>query len=131
MSIAKTNTIETIEGFRYRIMEMEDRHRKQMLGMAVALVSLVDQRDSYTGNHSERVATYVRAIGLRLGLQDSQLDNVVMAALLHDIGKIGVPDYVLLKQGALTDEEFAQIRKHPEVGWMALKNIDDFKSVSL
>jgi HD-GYP domain-containing protein (c-di-GMP phosphodiesterase class II) len=131
MSIARTNAIETVEGFRYRIMEMEDRYRKQFLAMAVTLVSLVDLRDAYTGNHSERVARYVRAMGLRLGLKDSQLDNVVMAALLHDIGKIGVPDNVLLKPGALTPEEFAHIRKHPELGWMALKNIEDFKSVSL
>jgi HD-GYP domain-containing protein (c-di-GMP phosphodiesterase class II) len=131
MSIARTNTIGSMEGFRYQIMELEDRYRKQVLAMAVTLVSLVDLRDSYTGGHSGRVASYARAIGLHLGLQDSQLDNVVMAALMHDIGKIGVPDHVLLKPGKLTDEEFAHIRKHPELGWMALKNIDDFKSISL
>jgi HD-GYP domain-containing protein (c-di-GMP phosphodiesterase class II) len=120
-----------VEGFRYQIMELEDRYRKQVLAMAVTLVSLVDLRDSYTGGHSGRVASYARSIGLHLGLQDSQLDNVVMAALMHDIGKIGVPDHVLLKPGKLTDEEFAHIRKHPELGWMALKNLDDFKSISL
>jgi HD-GYP domain-containing protein (c-di-GMP phosphodiesterase class II) len=131
MSISRTNTIGTVEGFRYQIMELEDRYRKQVLAMAVTLVSLVDLRDSYTGGHSGRVASYARSIGLHLGLQDSQLDNVVMAALMHDIGKIGVPDHVLLKPGKLTDEEFAHIRKHPELGWMALKNLDDFKSISL
>src|SRR5262245_3511284 len=131
MSISRANTIGTMEGFRYQIMELEDRYRKQVLAMAVTLVSVVDLRDSYTGGHSERVASYARAIGLHLGLQDSQLDNVVMAALMHDIGKIGVPDHVLLKPGKLTDEEFAHIRKHPELGWMALKNLDDFKHLSL
>jgi HD-GYP domain-containing protein (c-di-GMP phosphodiesterase class II) len=120
-----------MEGFRYQIMELEDRYRKQVLAMAVTLVSLVDLRDSYTGGHSGRVANYARAIGLHLGLQDSQLEHVVMAALMHDIGKIGVPDHVLLKPGKLTDEEFVHIRKHPELGWMALKDLDDFKHISL
>ena len=126
-----TDAAEELETLRYRFMEMEDRYRKQALAMACALVSLVDLRDAYTGSHSSRVAEYVRATGLRMGLPDAQLDNVVMAALLHDVGKIGVPDHVLLKPGRLTEEEFGHIRKHPELGWMALKNIEDFKSVSL
>ena len=123
--------LEDSQELRYKFMEMEDRYRKQALAMACTLVSLVDLRDAYTGGHSGRVAGYARAIGLRLGLQDAQLDNVVMAALLHDIGKIGVPDHVLLKRGKLTNEEFDHIKKHPELGWMALKNMDDFKAVSL
>jgi HD-GYP domain-containing protein (c-di-GMP phosphodiesterase class II) len=121
----------TEQDFRFQIMRMEDLYRKQVLAMACALVSLVDLRDFYTGGHSSRVATYARGIGVHLGLSDTDLDRVVMAALLHDIGKIGVPDHVLLKQGRLTDEEFGQIKKHPELGWMALKNIEDFKSISL
>src|ERR1051325_6241076 len=123
--------VEDNQALRYRFMEMEDRYRKQVLAMACTLVSLVDLRDAYTGGHSGRVASYARAIGLRMGLQDAQLDNVVMAALLHDIGKIGVPDHVLLKRGKLTTDEFDHIKKHPELGWMALKNMDDFKAVSL
>ena len=131
MTTRPTDDAEELETLRYRFMEMEDRYRKQALAMACALVSLVDLRDAYTGSHSSRVAGYVRATGLRMGLPDAQLDNVVMAALLHDIGKIGVPDHVLLKPGRLTEEEFGHIRKHPELGWMALKNIEDFKSISL
>ncbi len=131
MTTRPTDDAEELETLRYRFMEMEDRYRKQALAMACALVSLVDLRDAYTGSHSSRVAGYVRTTGLRMGLPDAQLDNVVMAALLHDIGKIGVPDHVLLKPGRLTEEEFGHIRKHPELGWMALKNIEDFKSISL
>jgi len=116
---------------RYQLKEMEDRYKKQVLTMACTLVSLVDLRDAYTGGHSGRVGSYARAIGVHLGLPEAQLDQVVMAALLHDIGKIGVPDHVLLKRGKLTPEEFAYIKKHPELGWMALKNISDFKSLSL
>src|SRR5207247_5320510 len=58
-------------------------------------------------------------------------NNVVIAGLLHDIGKIGVPDHVLLKEGRLTEEEFELIKKHPEFGWMALKNVKEFEEVSL
>ena len=131
MTTRPTDDAEELETLRYRFMEMEDRYRKQALAMACALVSLVDLRDAYTGSHSSRVGGYVRATALRMGLPDAQLDNVVMAALLHDVGKIGVPDHVLLKPGRLTEEEFGHIRKHPELGWMALKNIEDFKSISL
>jgi HD-GYP domain-containing protein (c-di-GMP phosphodiesterase class II) len=131
MITASKDRTGTEQDFRFHIMRMEDLYRKQVLAMACTLVSLVDLRDFYTGGHSGRVATYARGIGVHLGLTDAELDRVVMAALLHDIGKIGVPDHVLLKQGRLTDEEFGQIKKHPELGWMALKNIDDFKSISL
>jgi len=131
MITATTQRVEDGQALRYRFMEMEDRYRKQALAMACALISLVDLRDAYTGGHSSRVASYARATALRLGLPDGQLDKVVMGALLHDIGKIGVPDHVLLKRGRLTDEEFAHIKKHPELGWMALKNIEDFKPISL
>ena len=124
-------SISDSEMLRYRIMEFEDRYRKQVLAMACTLVSLVDLRDAYTGGHSSRVAGYVRSTAVRLGFRDAEVDSVVMAALLHDIGKIGVPDHVLLKRGSLAPEEFDHIKKHPELGWMALKNIDDFKSISL
>ena len=127
---APANTDE-LRSLRYQLQEIEDRYKKQILTMACTLVSLVDLRDSYTGGHSGRVGSYARKIGVRLGLPEAQLDQVVMAALMHDIGKIGVPDHVLLKQGRLTPEEFEDIKKHPELGWMALKNVNDFRSISL
>jgi HD-GYP domain-containing protein (c-di-GMP phosphodiesterase class II) len=120
-----------LRSLRYQLKEIEDRYKKQFLAMACTLVSLVDLRDSYTGGHSGRVGSYARKIGVRLGLPEAQLDQVVMAALMHDIGKIGVRDHVLLKQGRLTPEEFEDIKKHPELGWMALKNVNDFRSISL
>jgi len=131
MLAAGHTRIEDSQALRYRFMEMEDRYRKQALAMACSLVSIVDLRDTFTSGHSSRVAEYVRATGIRLGLSDAELDNVVMASLLHDIGKVGVPDHVLLKRGRLTPEEFVQVKKHPELGWMALKNMEDFKPISL
>jgi HD-GYP domain-containing protein (c-di-GMP phosphodiesterase class II) len=117
--------------YEVRIAELEEGHRKQVLSMACTLISLVDLRDSYTGGHSNRVAEYSRGTAVNLGLSYSETSTIVMAALLHDIGKIGVPDHVLLKQGRLTEEEFALIKKHPEFGWMALKNVPEFEDVSL
>jgi HD-GYP domain-containing protein (c-di-GMP phosphodiesterase class II) len=99
--------------------------------MAVTLVSLIDLRDRYTGSHSSRVANYSRGIAVQLGLTDSETDSIVLAASLHDIGKIGVPDHVLLKPGKLTDEEFDWIKRHPEYGWMALRNVEGFEQESL
>src|SRR5207247_9016411 len=94
------------------------------------LVSLVDLRESDTGGHSNRVAEYNRGIAVTLGLNYSDTNNIVIAGLLHDIGKIGVPDHVLLKEGRLTEEEFELIKKHPEFGWMALKKLKEIEEVS-
>ena len=115
----------------YRLSEQEDKFRNQILSVASTLVSLVDLRDSYTGTHSTRVAAYTRNIGVELGLDDPALETVVLAASLHDIGKIGVPDHVLLKTGKLTEEEFEYIRKHSEFGWMVLRNLDGMEEASL
>jgi len=115
----------------FRIASLEENQREQVLSMACTLVSLVDLRDSYTGGHSNRVAEYNRGTAVTLGLSYSNTNDIVMAGLLHDIGKIGVPDHVLLKKGKLTDEEFELIKKHPEFGWMALKSVRAFEEVSL
>ena len=115
----------------FRVAELEDRAAQQTLAMATSLISLIDLRDRYTGGHSSRVAAYCRQIALQMDLAHEQTEEIVLAAALHDIGKIGVPDSVLLKQGSLTDEEFEWIRKHPEFGWMAVRNVDGFEKASL
>jgi HD-GYP domain-containing protein (c-di-GMP phosphodiesterase class II) len=115
----------------YRIAELEERSQQQTLAMATSLVSLIDLRDRYTGGHSQRVAKYVRGIALQMCLPDDETEMIVFAASLHDIGKIGVPDHILLKPGELTDDEFEWIRKHPEWGWMAIRNVDGFQEAAL
>ena len=115
----------------FRIAELEDRAAQQTLAMACTLISLIDLRDRYTGAHSSRVAAYCRAMAVHMGLPHEETEQVVLSASLHDIGKIGVPDNVLLKPGRLTDEEFEWIRKHPEYGWSALRNVDGFHYASL
>jgi HD-GYP domain-containing protein (c-di-GMP phosphodiesterase class II) len=116
---------------RFHISKLEDKYREQVLAMASTLVSLLDLKDCYTGGHSTRVATYSRLIALELNLDETEMETIVMAASLHDIGKIGVPDHILLKPGKLTTEEFEHIKKHSEFGWMVLRNIEGFEEASM
>ena len=81
-----------------------------------ALVSAVDNKDRYTRKHSEDVLRYSVQIATELGLDEQTMFHVKVAALIHDVGKIGVPDEILRKPGKLTDEEFGAIKQHPVMG---------------
>jgi HD-GYP domain-containing protein (c-di-GMP phosphodiesterase class II) len=103
-------------------MLFEDVHGL-MMGLLHSLTSAVDAKDAYTCGHSERVAVLSRELSLRAGLSDAQAERVYMAGLLHDVGKIGVPEAVLQKTGRLTPEEFEQMKKHPQIGARILRDI--------
>jgi HD-GYP domain-containing protein (c-di-GMP phosphodiesterase class II) len=113
------------------IIQFQDRIPQQILAMAKALVSVIGLRDHYTASHSARVAKYVRDIATKLGLPDTETETVVFAASLHDIGKAGISDHILLKPDKLNEEELAWIQKNPEFGWMALRQIEGFQSAAL
>jgi HD superfamily phosphodiesterase len=83
------------------------------ISMVRSLVSAVDQKDEYTCGHSLRVAHYATMLGRKIGLPPLDLQMLQWSALLHDVGKIGIRDAVLKKEGKLTDEEFAHIKEHP------------------
>ncbi len=89
-----------------------------------SLALAIDAKDQYTHQHIIRVQRYAEATAMRLGLNGPDLDGLRTGALLHDIGKLGVPEYVLLKPGRLTDEEFAKIKKHPEIGAAILDPVE-------
>ncbi len=89
-----------------------------------ALVLALDLREHETGFHSYRVTEYSLTLARRLGLPDKALSILAKGALLHDIGKIGVPDSILLKPGKLTDEEWKIMKRHPTMGYELLKKID-------
>ncbi|HEV2147406.1 MAG TPA: HD domain-containing phosphohydrolase [Longimicrobiaceae bacterium] len=82
----------------------------------LSLANAVEARDDYTGNHVGRVARRAVATGSEMGLAGEELRHLWVGALLHDIGKIAVPDHVLLKPGRLTDEEYEVMKRHPETG---------------
>jgi len=94
-------------------------------------VSLVDLRDQYTGGHSTRVAEYTHRIAVELGMNDQETETLLLAASLHDVGKIGVPDHILLKPARLTEDEFEYIKKHSEFGWMVLRSVEGFEEAAL
>ena len=93
------------------------------LGTLRALTAAIDAKDSYTRGHSERVALASRLIARKAGLDESLVERIYIAALVHDVGKIGVPEAVLCKPGRLTSEEFDQIKRHPEIGARILQDI--------
>ncbi len=88
-----------------------------------ALVAALDAREHETGDHSQRVARYTLALADRIGVPRDQRNDVFRGALLHDIGKIGVPDAILLKPGPLDPAEWEEMRKHPQTGFNILKSI--------
>ena len=100
------------------------------LHIVMALAQAIDAKDTYTNGHSERVAKYSREIARRYGYSKEQLEEIYMMGLLHDVGKIGVPNAIINKSGRLTDEEFAIIKTHPEQGAKILSNIKEMPHLS-
>jgi response regulator RpfG family c-di-GMP phosphodiesterase len=88
-----------------------------------SLVSALDLRDSETQWHSRRVGLYSRRLAIEMGIAARELDDIERGSILHDIGKIGVRDAVLLKPGPLTEEEWVEMRRHPSLGFEMLKDI--------
>ncbi|MBO5179074.1 MAG: HD-GYP domain-containing protein [Clostridia bacterium] len=92
--------------------ELKEAYR----GTVESLRYAVDAKDSYTKNHSDRVAYYSTLIGQKIGLSEQELEILHDGALFHDIGKIGIPDAILQKPGKLTDDEYDDIKNHPSIG---------------
>jgi len=99
------------------------------LGTVRALSSAIDAKDPYTHGHSSRVSKYSVMIAEELGLPKKEVKRVELAALLHDIGKIGISEKILQKEGTLTEEEFEQIKRHPVVGAEILSPISQLSDV--
>lgn len=105
------------------------RLEETFYAMVRTLAETIEKRDPYTGNHTKRVVDYSLAIAGKLGLPKEYYVRLELAAALHDIGKLGVRDDVLLKNGPLTREEFAQMKKHPTYGEEILKHIKHLEDV--
>ena len=99
------------------------------LGTVQGMVSAIDAKDQYTRGHSQRVAWLARALARKCGLTESEARRIYLAGLVHDVGKIGVPEQVLRKTGKLDEDEFAWIRKHPEIGSRILKDIPQMDDI--
>jgi diguanylate cyclase (GGDEF)-like protein/putative nucleotidyltransferase with HDIG domain len=99
-----------------RIAARRDVGREMHLATLVMLAEVLDMRDGGTSNHSRCVGRMCEEMAIRLGLDNESVDRIRVAGVLHDIGKVGIPDALLLKPAALTNEEWEQMRSHPEVG---------------
>ena len=126
------NTIELVRLQRNLLQEVERKtleneslYKRLSLHIVETMAEAVDAKDTYTHGHSRRVAEYSKEIARRYGYTEKRCNDIYMMALLHDVGKIGVPDAVINKPGRLTEDEFALINEHPAKGARILKNIKE------
>ena len=98
---------------------------------ATALVNAIDAKDKYTHGHSSRVAEYSRKLAEMLNKSEAECDEIYYSALLHDVGKIGIPGNIINKDGKLTDEEYRIIKQHPAMGGQILKSISEYPYLSI
>jgi HD-GYP domain-containing protein (c-di-GMP phosphodiesterase class II) len=115
----------------HELRHLEQQVRDVTFSTLCALVQLLDLKDITTGVHSSHLVSWAITISKLLGLSAEETRQVEIAAVLHDIGKIGIPDDILKKAARLTVEEQTIMRKHPEYGWAVLKNIPGCENASL
>ncbi len=102
--------------------------RQSYLDTITAVANAIEARDPYTRGHTDRVTTLSKAIAQEMGWDEEQLPSLEVGALLHDVGKIGVADAILLKPGPLSEAEYAEIKTHPDVGKRVLRGISYLES---
>ncbi|MBQ2803869.1 MAG: HD-GYP domain-containing protein, partial [Lachnospiraceae bacterium] len=114
--------------------EAVEGERKRNLQIAmqtiISICHAVEAKDPYTNEHSLRVARYVKMIAQELGWDEEKQRNIYVASLMHDIGKIGVPDEILKKPDHLTDEESKIIKRHPEIGYSIMKDFNAIENAA-
>lgn len=123
--ISDAETIQFINAMK-RVFAERD---KLFLQTIHALTISLEKRDNYTAGHSERVTKYAIEIAKIMGITDEQLDDLYLGGILHDIGKIGIPDKVLFKKGKLTEVEFNEIKKHPIYGDEIIQHINSLEHI--
>ena len=113
-----------------RLRRKRDEYREIIEQSLRTFANIIDAKDRYTSGHSERVAIYSREIAKRMELSADECERIYYIAFLHDIGKIAIPDSILKKAGALTDEERKVIQTHPSVGGDILKDFTSIEGIS-
>ena len=114
-----------------RLKRQKQETEKMSIEVIQALVGTIDAKDKYTNGHSIRVAQYSKMISKALGDSEEEQKRVYYSALLHDIGKIGIPDTIINKPAALTKEEYDIVKIHPEIGSQILRSITTMKEISV
>src|SRR5260370_7100025 len=114
-----------------RVKQLEEQTAALRKSVICAFNQLLDLKDLNTGVHGTRLAEWGMPVGQELGLEEAELQNLEVGALLHDIGKVGIPDAILRKPERLDPEEFALMKKHSEYGWALLRMLPGFERPAL
>ena len=127
--IKSVKQMDEIKRINEELSESNERLERAYLDMVQTLRYTVEAKDTYTRGHSDRVSEYSVLIGEKLGLPEDQIKTLRIGGLFHDIGKIGIPDSILLKPGKLSDDEYSQIKNHPSIGAHILGSAEIFKDI--
>jgi len=125
LSLIADEAARVIENFR-----LYQRMRSMYIGSIKALAQALDARDAYYKGHSDRVTRYAVSIARKMNLPQGIIENIRYAAMIHDIGKIGIPDTILQKIEPLTKDEWERIREHPDIGEALISPIDFLENVT-
>lgn len=112
-------------------LRLEELVRMRTQALLEGLIAALDYRDAETQWHSRRVSLFARRLAQQLLMTEPNLTTIEHGALLHDIGKIGIRDRVLLKPGPLSTDEWTEMRRHPELGWALLQHVDYLRPASI
>lgn len=113
------------------VVAQQEKLKRLNVQIVMTLSGAVDAKDKYTNGHALRVAEYSREIARRCGYGEEQAQKIYLIGLLHDVGKIGIPDTIINKTSRLSDEEYAITKQHPELGWHILQNIPEFPELAI
>ena len=127
--IKSVDQMRTIREVNEKLKKSNEQIERAYLESIQTLRYTVEAKDRYTRGHSDRVSDYAMLLGERLNLSTREVKTLKVGGLFHDIGKIGIPDHILLKEGSLSPEEFKEIKKHPEIGKRILKNATIFNDI--
>lgn len=127
--IKSVKQMDEIKQINEKLEDSKEQLEQAYLDMVETLRYTVEAKDSYTRGHSDRVSEYSVLIGEKLGLPEDQIKTLRIGGLFHDIGKIGIPDSILLKPAKLTDDEYSQIKNHPSIGAHILGSAVIFKDI--
>ena len=127
VEVSLLNSVASILGTHRCNLDLYLQHEELLISFVHSLVSTLDAKDPYTRDHSERVARFARRIGQQMKLPFDDLQDIYLAGLLHDVGKVGIDDRILRKKECLTDDEFAQIKQHPVIGHRIVSGLTNLK----
>jgi putative nucleotidyltransferase with HDIG domain len=130
MHARQAQLIEDLGESNERLEAANKQLRRVNISFAAAMVRALESRDDYTAHHSAAVAVYSRDIAREMGLPESEVTLIHLSALVHDIGKIGLPAELLEKRSALDDDEWAEMRKHPAIGAAILAEVEDYADIA-